>query len=50
MFATNPSITSTTLTTPKISSYIADTNGNEVIIIPATASAVNEVTITNAAT
>jgi len=50
VFATNPSITSPTLTTPKISSYIADTNGNEVIIIPATASAVNEVTITNAAT
>ena len=43
-------ITSLPLTTPKITTSINDANGNEVIKTPATASAVNEVTITNAAT
>jgi hypothetical protein len=38
------------LTTPKISTAIKDANGNEVIETPATASAVNQVKITNAAT
>lgn len=38
------------LTTPKVTTSINDTNGNEVIKTPATAAAVNEVTITNAAT
>lgn len=38
------------ITTPKITTSINDSNGNEAIKIPATASAVNEVTITNAAT
>lgn len=43
-------LTSPVLTTPKVVTSINDANGNEVIITPATASAVNEVTITNAAT
>lgn len=38
------------LTTPKIITSINDANGNEVIKTPATTSAVNEITITNAAT
>jgi hypothetical protein len=38
-----------TLTTPKIA-QIADTNGNEMLIMSTTASAVNEITLTNAAT
>lgn len=38
------------LTTPKITTSIGDANGNEVIRTPATASAVNDVTVTNAAT
>ena len=38
------------LTTPKITTSINDTNGNEVIKTPATSSAVNEITVTNAAT
>lgn len=41
---------SPTLTTPKITTSINDTNGNEVIKTPATGSAVNEITVTNAAT
>lgn len=36
--------------TPKVLTSINDTNGNEVIVTPATASAVNEITVTNAAT
>lgn len=39
-----------TITTPKVTTSINDSNGNEIIKTPATASAVNEVTITNAAT
>lgn len=42
-------LTNKTLTTPKIA-QINDANGNESIIFTATASAVNEVTLTNAAT
>lgn len=38
------------ITTPKITTSINDSNGNEIIKTPATASAVNEVTVTNAAT
>lgn len=38
------------LPTPKVTTSLNDANGNEVIKTPATASAVNEVTITNAAT
>lgn len=36
--------------TPKVLTSINDANGNEVIKTPATASAVNEITVTNAAT
>lgn len=38
------------LPTPKITTSINDSGGNEVIVTPATASAVNEITVTNAAT
>jgi hypothetical protein len=46
------SLSNKTLTAPKIvnGGYIADANGNEEIIFNTTASAVNEVTVTNAAT
>lgn len=44
VFATSPSITS-----PSITTSINDSNGNEVIKTPATASATNEITVTNAA-
>jgi len=38
------------VTRPKVTTSIDDTNGNEVIKTPATTSAVNEITVTNAAT
>lgn len=44
VFGTSPSIT-----TPQITTSINDSNGNEIIKTPATASATNEITITNAA-
>lgn len=47
---TGAMIPSLPLTTPKITTSINDANGNEVIKTPATASAVNEITVTNAAT
>ena len=43
-------ILQTGLMTPKVQTSINDTSGNEVIKTPATASAVNEITVTNAAT
>ena len=43
-------LTNKTLTSPKVGTSIADTNGNEIIKTPATTSAVNEITVTNAAT
>ena len=43
-------LTNKTLTSPKIGTNILDTNGNELINITATGSAVNELTIANAAT
>jgi len=43
-------LTNKTLTSPKIGTSILDTNGNEVALITATGSAVNEVTFVNAAT
>ncbi len=43
-------LTNKTLTSPKVGTAINDTNGNEIIKTPATASAVNEITVTNAAT
>lgn len=47
---TNKTLTSPALTSPKVVTAITDANGNEVIKTPATASAVNEFTVTNAAT
>lgn len=47
---TNKTLTSPVLNTPKVGTSINDTNGNEVIKTPATSSAVNEITVTNAAT
>lgn len=41
--------TNKTLTTPRIGTSLNDTNGNEVIRTPATASAINDITVTNAA-
>ena len=45
-------LTNKTLTAPKIANagFIADANGNELIIATTTASAVNEITVANAAT
>lgn len=42
--------TNKTLTSPRIGTSILDTNGNELALLTATASAVNEVTLANAAT
>lgn len=43
-------LTNKTLTSPKIGTAILDTNGNELVNLTATASAVNEITYANAAT
>lgn len=43
-------LTNKTLTTPKIGTSILDTNGNELIAFTVASSAVNELTISNAAT
>jgi hypothetical protein len=52
VFATSPTLVMPTLTQPKFvnSGYIADANGNELIVFDTTASAVNAIKITNAAT
>jgi hypothetical protein len=42
-------LTNKTLTAPKIGTSILDTNGNELLLLTATASAVNELTLANAA-
>jgi hypothetical protein len=47
---TNKTLTTPTITTPVVTGSINDANSNEVIVLGSTASAVNEVTITNAAT
>lgn len=47
---TNKTLTAPTLSTPKVTTSINDTNNNELIKVTATGSAVNEITITNAAT
>lgn len=47
---TAPAITTPTITTPQVTGSINDSNNNEVIRITATGSAVNDVTIINAAT
>ena len=43
-------LTNKTLTAPKIGTSILDTNGNELLLLTATGSAVNELTIANAST
>ena len=43
-------LTNKTLTSPKIGTNILDTNGNELLTLTATGSAVNELTLANAAT
>jgi hypothetical protein len=43
-------LTNKTLTAPKIGTSILDTNGNELFLLTATGSAVNEITLANAAT
>jgi len=43
-------LTNKTLTSPKIGTNILDTNGNELVVLTATSSAVNELTLANAAT
>ena len=43
-------LTNKTLTSPKIGTSILDTNGNELALLTATSSAVNEITLANAAT
>ncbi len=43
-------LTNKTLTSPKIGTSILDTNGNELLLLTATGSAVNELTFANAAT
>jgi hypothetical protein len=42
-------LTNKTLTAPKIGTSILDTNGNELMLLTATGSAVNEITLANAA-
>ena len=46
----NKTLTSPVLTTPKIGTSLNDANGNELIVATATSSAVNEITLANAAT
>ncbi len=48
--ATTDTLTNKTLTAPKIGTSILDTNGNELFLLTATGSAVNELTYANAAT
>ena len=43
-------LTNKTLTSPKIGTSILDTNGNELMLLTATGSAVNEITLANAST
>ena len=48
--ANTQTLTNKTLTSPKIGTSILDTNGNELVLLTATGSAVNEFTLANAAT
>ena len=43
-------LTNKTLTSPKIGTSILDTSGNELLLLTATGSAVNEITLANAGT
>jgi len=47
---TAKTLSSPTLNTPRIVTSISDTNGNELAVLTATASAVNEITLANATT
>ena len=47
--AASQTLTNKTLTSPRVETAILDTNGNELLALAATASAINELTITNAA-
>ena len=47
---TNKTLTSPSLVTPRVTTSIDDVNGAELIKVTATSSAVNEITVTNAAT
>ncbi len=48
--ATTDTLTNKTLTSPKIGTSILDTGGNELALLTATGSAINEITLANAAT
>ena len=48
--ASTQTLTNKTLTSPKIGTNILDTNGNELVVLTATSSAVNEITLANGAT
>jgi hypothetical protein len=48
--ATTDTLTNKTLTSPKIGTSVLDTNGNSLLLLTATASAVNQLTLANAAT
>jgi hypothetical protein len=48
--ATTDTLTNKTLTSPRIGTNILDTNGNSLLALTATASAVNQLTLANAAT
>jgi len=48
--AANQTLITKTLTSPRIGTNILDTNGNELVVLTATGSAVNEITIANGAT
>jgi hypothetical protein len=48
--AGSETLTNKTLTSPKVGTSVLDTNGNELFLLTATGSAVNEITYANAAT
>jgi hypothetical protein len=48
--AATQTLTTKTLTSPRIGTSILDTNGNELMIVTATGSAVNEITLANGST
>ena len=48
--ATTDTLTNKTLTSPKIGTSVLDTNGNSLLLLTATTSAVNQLTLANAAT
>jgi len=48
--AATQTLTAKTLTSPKIGTSILDTNGNELMLVTATGSAVNEITLANGST